>query len=324
MADDSQIGLDNSAFYGRLKSDAFKASEEPVQKPVAQVYSEFEGGESIISPIAAEPEPVHVEPNIQEELVKPEPFVQPAKSKLSKSKVLSRQTVAKPLAATVKKFEKNWTPVQVMVVSFAGAVFLVGVIASLTTMHSNNKAQAQLDKITKTAVAQQKVKAGTVLGTSTSSASSRVVPPLDPSVIKIQSLNLKTNLETVLTSANNVLSGPSNRLNAGWSVFSARPADPAGLMVIDGYHGTKDLPGAFANLDKMKVNDTIDVYRGDGQYYSYKVVRVMQYDALHTDINTLLVPAKAGVPALDLITVSSGGDDSSNAVGTVVYAIQQS
>lgn len=321
MADDSHIGLDNSAFRGRLKSDAFTTPEEPVQKPVAQVYSEFEGGASApIPPVQPEPP----EPNIQVELVKPEPFIQPAKSKLSKSKVLSRQTVGKPLAGAGKKFEKNWTPIQVMVVSFAAAVFLVGLIATLSTMHSNNQAQAQLDKITKTAVAQQKVKVGSVLGSSTTATTSTATPPTDPSAIKIPSIKLHTNIEPITASANNVLSGPSNRLNAGWNTATARPADPNGFMVIDGYHGTKNLPGAFANLNKLKVNDQITIIRGDNQYYTYSVVRVTEFDPLHSDLATLLVPAKAGIPALNLITLSSGGDDTNNSVGTVVYAVQQS
>lgn len=343
MADDPHIGLDNPAFQGRFKSDGFGAAPEPVQKPMPKEYSQAIGGDPLPRPAAIAPEPqptVHVEPyvapivpvapvpsepNKQIELVKPEPFVQPSRSKLSKSKVLARQTVGRPLINTAKRAHKTWNPIQMIVIGFACAVFIVGLGISLNTMRSNNQAQAQLDKITKTAFDQQKVKMGQVLGsTTTSKTPSSAVPPTDPSSIKISSLNLNTNIEPVTSSANNVLSGPSNRLNVGWNAASSRPADPNGLMILDGFHGTKNLPGAFANLNKIKVNDSITIVRGDNQYYTYTVVRVTDFDPLHSDTTTLLVPAKAGVPALDLITLSSGGDDTNNSVGTIVYAVQQS
>lgn len=370
MADTNQIGLDNTAFSGRLRSSAF-TSEELAQEEAlkahrrSQVQPDLNTDLKLATPhipishsrpqpveqthvpvlhqpvprSAPEqvhrmpPQPVYEHPVVEPavvaapapHVVAPQPFAEPAEHKLQKSTVMNRSSVTRPVRKGFGKAHRAWTPIQMSMVGIAAAVFAIGVLVSLNTIKTNNETQAQLATLTKDAVKSQKVQVPAVLGSSTVArpVNNYIPAPDQPKLLKVPKMRLNGTIEPVGMSSNNVLGAPTDIRNVGWYMSSGKPGDPAAVMVMNGFVGTANHPGAFNKISKLAVNDLFQVVTGDDRPISYRVVQVVNFDPSRPDIASLLTPIKQGIATVDLITVGSTVNGNDNSQGTIVYAVQQ-
>ena len=67
------------------------------------------------------------------------------------------------------------------------------------------------------------------------------------------------------------LNTPNNIFDVGWYEASSKPGE-GGTMVIDGHNGGPHVHGVFKDLPSLGVGDIIQVERGDGVKYRYRVV----------------------------------------------------
>lgn len=67
------------------------------------------------------------------------------------------------------------------------------------------------------------------------------------------------------------LDTPQNIFDVGWYESSGLPGQ-GGTMVIDGHNGGPHVHGVFKNLPDLAIGDIIQIERGDGAIFKYKVV----------------------------------------------------
>ena len=67
------------------------------------------------------------------------------------------------------------------------------------------------------------------------------------------------------------LDTPRNIFDVGWYEGSGRPGQ-GGTMIIDGHNGGPHVYGVFKNTPSLVEGDIIQVERGDGKIFKYKVV----------------------------------------------------
>ena len=67
------------------------------------------------------------------------------------------------------------------------------------------------------------------------------------------------------------LDTPRNIFDVGWYEASGKPGQ-GGTLIIDGHNGGPHVKGVFKNLPNLAEGDVIQVERGDGVVYHYKVV----------------------------------------------------
>jgi LPXTG-site transpeptidase (sortase) family protein len=101
--------------------------------------------------------------------------------------------------------------------------------------------------------------------------------------------------------AKNQIAAPNNVFDAGWYTGSAKPGQP-GAMLIDGHVSSWTAHGIFYNLKKLQPGDKLQIQRGDGTTFTYKVVKSRVYDAAQVDMKAALSPVTTGKPGLNLIT----------------------
>jgi sortase (surface protein transpeptidase) len=97
------------------------------------------------------------------------------------------------------------------------------------------------------------------------------------------------------------LETPANVYDTAWFNQSALPGQP-GAMLIDGHVSSWTTHGVFYGLKTLVAGDTIEVQRGDGTDFMYKVVRTQVYSAFSVDMKAALAPIVAGRSGLNLIT----------------------
>ena len=66
------------------------------------------------------------------------------------------------------------------------------------------------------------------------------------------------------------LDTPNNIFDVGWYEGSSKPGE-GGTMIIDGHNGGPHVYGVFKNLPDLMEGDIIQVERGDGEIFKYRV-----------------------------------------------------
>lgn len=221
----------------------------------------------------------------------------PAQPRMNRSKVLRRQQlkISKP------KRKLHITRSTIMLWSMAVIIFIVGIVVSLLSLHTNQTAVAQVTQLT------QKSEDGVAGGTNVPSETSpkgdisayQVAPEL-PRFISIPKFGVKSRVLRLGVKPNNELSVPGSIFDAGWYDGSSKPGE-AGAMLIDGHVSGPTKLGVFGNLKNLKPGDMIEITRGDGQVFKYKMVKSQSYSASQTDMVAALKPVE-GKRGLNLIT----------------------
>jgi LPXTG-site transpeptidase (sortase) family protein len=223
--------------------------------------------------------------------------------RLTKSQVLNRRAVAKAPTKTPKKKVTNLKAnallgSALLLLIFGGWVGIMG-------LRANHHVEAQVSTLQASSAATNGSETEGGLPDETkpdpSTLKSYVVDPSLPRFIRIAKLDTYARVKRLGVNTKNELLAPSNTHDAGWYENSAKPGDAGGAMLIDGHVGfTKD--GVFAYLKNLQKGDKIEIERGDGQKFSYRVVGSQVYDADKVDMKRALVSAETSKPGLNLIT----------------------
>lgn len=194
-----------------------------------------------------------------------------------------------------------------LLMSMAVMLFMLGVGVSLTAWRTNSTVTAQLGNI-KTTSAQ-------VLGDTDettadipdetpptiSDYSAYRVAPDAPKYIRITSIGVDARIKGLGIKKDNELAAPKNIFDVGWYDQSSKPGQ-AGAILLDGHVSGPTQNGVFYNLKKLTPGAVIEVERGDGQKFQYKVVKSQKYDSDNVDMAAALTPVIPGSNGLNLIT----------------------
>lgn len=98
------------------------------------------------------------------------------------------------------------------------------------------------------------------------------VAPDRPRYLTIDRLGVKNSRVLPMNiNVNGELDTPNNIFDVGWYESSGKPGE-GGTMVIDGHNGGPHVHGVFKNLPSLVEGDVINIERGDGIIFKYKVV----------------------------------------------------
>jgi sortase (surface protein transpeptidase) len=191
-------------------------------------------------------------------------------------------------------------------------VFAVGVFVSVMTVQTNHAASQTVEALsrannqpaTSTAAEPSTIKPGE------NAVNNFVVAPKMPRYLNIPKLGVHVRILSLSILNNGALATPGNIYDAGWYNESSLPGQ-SGAMLLEGYVSGGTARGVFYDLGKLKAGDQVQIVRGDGSIFSYRVVRSQSLGG-STDMNTAMKPATADNPGLNLITITDRADTGSS------------
>lgn len=227
-------------------------------------------------------------------------------SRLNRSAVLRRETVFHRVLP-VQKRSKHRVGKSTVFTAMAFIIFAAGLFVSWNGWHANKVVQAQATHLTRIA---NKASTGTVAAPSTVAPTTKavanyVVAPSLPRYLTIPKLGVNARVLSVGVNAQGALETPSSVYDTAWYNESAQPGQP-GAMLIDGHISSWTTHGVFYGLNKLVAGDTIQIQRGDGQTFTYSVVKTQTYNANNVDMAAAMTPIDPSRPGLNLI--SCAGD----------------
>jgi LPXTG-site transpeptidase (sortase) family protein len=311
MSDRAMIGLDNPMLAGRLRTPPVQP--RPTRSPARQVQRQ---------PVESITRPATLRPSISAPLNRP-PITTDARARLKSAAAAPLpinpvQTLlpapsyvpspeqshwtAPSLSISKPKIWQRYSKLQMALVSMACFMFLVGIFVSLQTVLTNHKNSAQVAALAKSANSRNN--SGSVPSTDKPSAkaiSQYIVAPDAPRYLKIPKLGVNARVLQVGTNKDGSLGTPSNVFDTAWYNASAKPGQP-GATLIDGHVSSWTSHGVFYGLKNLKPGDTMQVVRGDGSVFNYKVVKTQVYKDNNVDMRAAITPVVQGTPGLNLIT----------------------
>jgi sortase (surface protein transpeptidase) len=201
-------------------------------------------------------------------------------------------------------------------------VFAVGVFVSVMTAQTNHAASQTVEALsrannqpaTSTAAEPSTIKPGE------NAVNNFVVAPKMPRYLNIPRLGVHARILSLGILNNGELATPGNIYDVGWYNESSSPGQ-TGAMMVEGYAASGMAEGVFYDLGKLKAGDQVQVVRGDGSIFSYRVVRNQHMGSDANDMNAAMNPVTADRPGLNLITTA---DQSGNrhSHGIIVFTEQ--
>lgn len=314
---ESRIGLDNPAFDGRFKQ--FGRGSYMPTRPAA-VARQFINDIQYAEQPTVSSEVVESSSEEPLKLDKTTPVAsapsRPPVSRISHSEVIQRNITQRPVANSYRK------PVFTMprvVFAMAVVVFLVGIGVAYVGFKTNRNVEAQVQAVSR----QQDSDVPKEEKPSDSDLASYSVAPDLPRLISIDKIGLKARVQSMGMDSKGALQAPGNVYDTGWYNQSSKPGQ-AGAMLIDGHVHGPTTKGAFYGLTSLAVGDVINIERGDGQTFNYKIVDSAITPAEKTDMAKALLPIEAGKEGLNLITCTGKLDTSTNDYPErlVIYAVR--
>ena len=332
MPEPVRIGLDNPAFFGRLRppvdrrppaatirlrtrpapgrADGQVAAPPqdngPAKAPEAPKPVWMQPLSSAASrPPAVEQPPAAAAPIA---LVKPQPFAVPAVPRLQHSSVLTRQAVPLPEPGRPARPPRlrRYSKPQLALMAMAGLVFIVGVAASWQTFRTNHTAAAQISTLSKkvdkqAAGGNQNSAVPSTTKPTVTAFNKYVVAPDLPRYLVIPRLGVEARVLQVGVTNTGALGTPPDIYDTAWYTGSAKPGQP-GATLIDGHVSSWTAHGVFYGLKTLAAGDNIQIIRGDGATLNYQVVKTQTYGAGNVDMQAAVTPVTAGKSGLNLIT----------------------
>ncbi len=332
MSESMRIGLDDSAFRGRLRVRLQHGSTERASgnRPSARYFDEQVHKRPHAAKRAAEKAPVPIwqqsfaatprvfsqpttpaqlideateEPASQPIATKSVSFAQPAAPRQQRSKVLKRQFGGRlpgisAVAPAYRKHRRN--KVQAALIAMAVVVFLSGVAVSLQAFWTNRATTTQVSALSKKNDHPSSDFPSTTKPSSNAVNNYMVAPDL-PRYIKIPKLGVNARVLQAGVTSSGALDSPKNVYDAAWYTGSAKPGQ-VGATLIDGHVSSWKTPGVFSGLKKLVAGDTIQIQRGDGQLLTYQVIKSQVYPEDSVDMRAAMTSVDANHPGLNLIT----------------------
>ena len=138
-----------------------------------------------------------------------------------------------------------------------------------------------------------------------------VVAPERPRYLTIHELGIyDRRIRPVGINENGQLGTPTNIFDVGWYESSGLPGGGKTLL-IDGHNGGPHVKGVFKNLPELSIGGIIEIERGDGYIFYYKVVENVEVSLDESDVYmaTAMRSPESGVESVSLISCT--GDWSS-------------
>ncbi len=99
------------------------------------------------------------------------------------------------------------------------------------------------------------------------------------------------------------LDAPKTSWDVGWYKESAKPGIGVSALLMDGHvNDTRNTLGIFGQLHVLNQGDIIGIERGDGQQFTYRVVKREQVSVQNVDMSALMKSIIPGKQGLNLIT----------------------
>lgn len=141
-----------------------------------------------------------------------------------------------------------------------------------------------------------------------------IVAPDRPRYLMIEKLGIARSRVIPVGSANGEMGTPNNIFDVGWYTGSGKPGQGK-TMIIDGHNGGPHVLGVFKALPSLAAGDIIQVERGDGQLFRYKVVENKEVPLAEADAY-MHVAAISPEPGKESVTLISCTGEWSQAQGT--------
>jgi sortase (surface protein transpeptidase) len=323
MPERATIGLDNPAFYGRLRQSdprhlfaSDKARSRVPARPLVRQTRRINDvrDKPAAQPIeTASPQPPTILPSAKPaqapNVLQPrrQTFPEPAENRLRPSTVLKRPSVPIPRqnsSSRPNKKTRHHSKLQISLAGMAALIFLIGLAATIQTIRTNHQAAVQVAALAKKANNPANG-SGVVPSTtkpSPSAVSNYVVAPNLPRYLKIPKLGVDARVLQAGVTASGALGTPPNVFDSAWYTGSAEPGQP-GAMLIDGHVSSWSTAGVFYGLRTLQPGDTIQIVRGDGTVFNYQVVKTETYTATSVSMmQAAMTPVTPGTSGLNLIS----------------------
>jgi len=109
------------------------------------------------------------------------------------------------------------------------------------------------------------------------------VAPDRPRYLTVEKLGVgKSRVLPMSLNVSGELNTPNNIFDVGWYTGSGKPGQ-GGTIVIDGHNGGPHVHGVFKNLPDLVEGDIIQIERGDGKIFKYKVAENKTVDLSEAD-----------------------------------------
>lgn len=188
-------------------------------------------------------------------------------------------------------------------ISLAAIMLGFGVYATFMGWHTNHIVQIQAIKLTQQAnkASSSSTAALSTVKPSLTALINYIVAPNLPRYLVIPKLNVYARIISVGVNAKGALETPNNVFDTAWYNESALPGEP-GAMLIDGHVSSWTTNGVFYDIKTLIPGDIIQVQRGDGTKFTYKVVSSQIYNSNNVNMTAAMTTAIPGEPGLNLIT----------------------
>ncbi len=141
------------------------------------------------------------------------------------------------------------------------------------------------------------------------------VAPDRPRYLTIEKLGVKkSRILPMGVNTAGELDTPNNIFDVGWYEASGKPGQ-GGTMVIDGHNGGPHVYGVFKSLPNLAEGDIVQVERGDGTIFKYKVVENKTVPLAESD-KYMTVAMKSPEHGKESVTLISCTGEWSQAQGT--------
>lgn len=240
---------------------------------------------------------------------RPKPTEQP-QQKVEQQKIIEPKPVLQnPIIQTENRSRiKQLLRPQVALITIAVLIFGLGASLSIAGYKKNKQVDAQVQSTTQNNGSVSTDNSIEQLDeTEPGNINNYVVNADVPKIIKITKIGLNAPINLATTDANGGLKAPNNIFYAGWYEFSGKLGAP-GATLLTGYESGPTKPGIFSNTKNLVEGDIIEIERGDGQKFKYKIIKTENYDTKKDQLSKALTPIQTGVPGLNIIVQTTTGD----------------
>ncbi len=220
-------------------------------------------------------------------------------------KAILLSTNSEPIIGVFAKKRRKLNQIQIILLSMAAITFLLGGYFSfiaLKTVRASNLQAANLTNLANKAGSSSSASSNAVSTAkiSASTLASYTVAPNLPRYLIIPKLHVDARVLAVGVLSDGSIGTPYDIYDTAWYNESAQPGQP-GAMLIDGHISSWTAHGVFYGLRSLVPGDIIQVERGDGTMFTYKVVKSQLYPANNVDMRSALSPVSAQ-QGLNLVT----------------------
>ena len=142
-----------------------------------------------------------------------------------------------------------------------------------------------------------------------------VVAPDRPRYLSIEKLGVKNSrILPMGVNTEGELDTPNNIFDVGWYEGSGKPGEGK-TMIIDGHNGGPHVYGVFKKLPDLAEGDIIQVERGDGEIFRYRVVENVAVKLTESN-NYMSTASKSPEVGKESVTLISCTGEWSQAQGT--------